>query len=84
MYCERQMKVYTACLYFKGKSNQTPEFRKKFKNEPIAFWENILFTDGSKFEIFGVKKTLKIWRSVNEELNNKWVSKSVKHGGGSE
>ena len=28
-------------------------FAKKYKNEPIAFWENILFTDESKFEIFG-------------------------------
>ena len=42
-------------------------FAKKILNEMIALWENILFTDKSKFEIFGVKKPPKIWRSVNEE-----------------
>ena len=55
------MKVNTTYLYFKGKPNQTHEFHKKkmYKNEPIAFW-----TDGCKFEIFGVKKSPKIWQSA--------------------
>ena len=57
--------------------------KKKYKNEPIALWENILVTDGSKFEIFGVKKPPKIWRSVNEELSDKCMAKTVKNGGGS-
>ena len=34
-------------------------FAKKYKNEPIAFWENIIFTDESKFEIFDSKKKKK-------------------------
>ena len=42
-------------------------FTKKFKIEPIAFWENVLSTDESKLEIFGVKKLPKIWQTVNEE-----------------
>ena len=58
-------------------------FAKKFKSEPIAFWENILLTDESKFEIFGVKKPPKIWQSVNEEFSDKCVAKTLKHGGDS-
>ena len=46
-------------------------FAKKYKNEPIVFWKNIPFTDESKSEIFGVKKPPKMWRSVNEEFNDK-------------
>ena len=69
------MKVNTACLYFKGKPNKTHEFRKKkYKKKPIAFRENILFTDESKFEI---------WRSMNEDFKDKCVAKTVKDGGGS-
>ena len=55
-------------------------YAQKKKNAPIAFWENILFNDESKFEIFGVKKPPKIWRSVNEEFNDKCLTKTVKHG----
>ena len=58
-------------------------FARKYKTGPIAFWENILFTDESKFEIFGVKKPPKIWRSVDEKFNDKCVAKTVKHVGGS-
>ena len=57
--------------------------KKRYKNQPIGFWENILFTVESKFEIFGVKKPPEILRSVNEEFNNKSVAKRVKHGEGS-
>ena len=46
-------------------------FAKKYENEQKAFQENILFTDESKFELFGVKKP------------KKCVAETVKHGGGS-
>ena len=55
-----------------------------YNNKPIEFWENILFTDESKFEIIAVRKSSKIWRSVKEEFNDKCVAKAVKHGEGSE
>lgn len=58
-------------------------FAKKYLNEGQTFWRNILFTDESKFEIFGVKKPPKIWRSKNKAFNDKCVIKTIKHGGGS-
>lgn len=68
-----------------SKANQIKRinFAKKYRNQPFTFWENILFTDESKFEIFGAKKPPKIWRSANEAFNDKCVVKTVKHGGGS-
>ena len=50
--------------------------KKKYKNEPIAFCEIILFTNESEFEIFGVKKPPK-------SVCDKCVAKTVKHGGDS-
>lgn len=35
------------------------DFAKKYENESNVFWSNVLFTDESKFEIFGGKKRLK-------------------------
>ena len=63
------MKVNASCLYFKGKPNQMHEFRKeKYKNEPIAFWQNIPFTDKSKFEIFNVKNHQKYGEVLMKSL----------------
>ena len=58
-------------------------YAKKYESEPPSFWENILYTDESKFEIFGTKKPPKIWRNKNEAFNDKNIIKTVKHGGGS-
>lgn len=68
-----------------SKINQTKRlnFAKKYKNESPNFWNNILFTDESKFEIFGAKKPPKIWRNKNEAFSDKNVVKTIKHGGGS-
>ena len=49
-------------------------YTKKYENEDINFWENVLFTDESKLEIFGEK---------NEELAEQNIQCTEKHGGGS-
>ena len=36
-------------------------FEQKYINQPQTFWNNILFTDESKFEILVIKKPPKIW-----------------------
>lgn len=51
---------------------------KKYETEPLSFWERILFSDESKFEIFGTKKPPKIWRSKNEAFKEKNI-KTIKH-----
>lgn len=59
------------------------DYAKKYKDKDITFWKNVVFSDESKFEIFGKKKLVKIWRSKNQELAEKNMIATVKHGGGS-
>lgn len=58
-------------------------FARKYENNNISFWNNVLFTDESKFEIFGKRGPVKIWRSKNKEFSEQNVVSTVKHGGGS-
>lgn len=43
----------------------------------------MLFTDESKFNIFGSDGMVRVWRKPNTELQNKYLRATVKHGGGS-
>lgn len=58
-------------------------FANKYKSKDISFWKNVLFSDESKFEIFGKKKPSKIWRGKTEAFLEKNVITTIKHGGGS-
>lgn len=58
------------------------EFAKKYLNEPPEFWETVLFTDESKYNIFGWDGRVKVWRKPSEGLNPKYTQKTVKHNGG--
>lgn len=46
------------------------------------FWENVLFSDESKFNIFGSDGRKYVWRKAGQALNPKNVIPTVKHGGG--
>lgn len=58
------------------------EFAKKYANQPMEFWKRVLWTDESKFELFGCKRRLRVWRKTGEELEDRHLQKTVKHGGG--
>uniref|UniRef100_A0A2M4DS53 Putative transposase n=1 Tax=Anopheles darlingi TaxID=43151 RepID=A0A2M4DS53_ANODA len=58
------------------------EFAKQYLNYPPEFWKNVLFTDESKFNIFGWDGRIKVWRPPGEGLNPKYTAKTVKHNGG--
>ena len=59
------------------------EFANQYKNAPIEFWRDILFSDESKYNIFVSDGRLLVWRRAGEALNPKNTIKTVKHGGGS-
>lgn len=59
------------------------EFAKTYRNKDFSFWETVLFTDESKFNIFGSDGRPYVWRKRNEELLAKNMKPNVKHGGGS-
>jgi len=58
------------------------EFAKLHVNQPDSFWENVIFSDESKFNIFGHDGPSKVWRKPNEALKEKNLIPTIKHGGG--
>lgn len=58
------------------------EFATEYKNKTNEFWEKVIFSDESKFNIFGSDGRELVWRKKCEELNPKNTRKTVKHGGG--
>lgn len=59
------------------------EFAKKYIDAYEDFWANVLFSDESKFNLFGYDGKQKVWRRNNEALLPKNLLPTVKHGGGS-
>ncbi|GBM71043.1 Transposable element Tc1 transposase [Araneus ventricosus] len=51
-------------------------------NKPETYWNNFLFADESKFNIFGSDERTMVWRRKNEELNPKNLVGTVKYDGG--
>lgn len=58
------------------------EFAKKHINQPDEFWKNVVFTDESKYNIFGSDGRRMVWRKPNTEFQFKNINATVKHGGG--
>lgn len=59
------------------------EWARKHKNLTLDQWKNVLWSDESKFEVFGSKRRVFIRRSVGERMSEQCLLLSVKHGGGS-
>jgi len=59
------------------------EFAKKYADKPVDFWKKILWSDESKFDLFGHKQRARVWLKPCEKLLDKNVQKTIKHGGGS-
>lgn len=57
-------------------------FAKMHINKDAQYWKRVVFTDESKYNIFGSDGRGKVWRKPNDELNMKNVVPTVKHGGG--
>lgn len=49
----------------------------------MDFWNRVLFTDESKYNIFGSDGREKIWIKANTAMNPKNLVSTVKHDGGS-
>lgn len=58
-------------------------FAETYKHMDQTYWNNVLFVDESKFNIFGSDGRTMVWRKPNTELQKENLLPSVKHGGGS-
>ena len=57
------------------------KFAKKHINKSDTFWNNVIWSDESKFELFNAKKRKRVWRKPNEGLKDVCIQSTVKHGG---
>src|SRR4029434_2860494 len=57
--------------------HQKLEFAKTFQGKPKSFWENVLWTDETKVELFGKA----VYRKQNEAFKEKNTVPTVIHGG---
>lgn len=58
------------------------KFALEHQNKDFNFWKSVLFSDESKFNLFGSDGKVNVWRKKNEELKPQHLKPTVKHGGG--
>ncbi|KAK3551091.1 hypothetical protein QTP70_012177 [Hemibagrus guttatus] len=51
-------------------------------DDPEEDWENVIWSDETKIELFDKHSTCRVWRRKNAELHPKNTIPTVKHGGG--
>jgi DDE superfamily endonuclease len=56
---------------------------KAHEHWTIEDWKNVIFSDESKYNLFGSDGCHWCWRRPGEEFDKRYVRKEVKHGGGS-
>ncbi|KAK3568583.1 hypothetical protein QTP86_009307 [Hemibagrus guttatus] len=58
------------------------KFAREHLDDPEEDWENVIWSDETKIELFGKNSTCHVWRRKNAELYPKNTIPTVKHGGG--
>ncbi|GFX67595.1 transposable element Tc1 transposase [Trichonephila clavipes] len=58
-------------------------FAKENENQDRNFWNSVISSDESKFNIHGSDEHQKVWKKANAALEPKNMSGTVKYGGGS-
>ncbi|KAK3555083.1 hypothetical protein QTP86_007968 [Hemibagrus guttatus] len=58
------------------------KFAREHLDDPEEDWENVIWSDETKIELFGKNSTCRVWRRKNAELQPKNTIPTVKHGGG--
>jgi transposase len=59
------------------------KYAKEMLRKPLGFWDTIVWSDESEFNLFGSDGRIMVWRSRDEEFDPKCTVPTVKHGGGS-
>ena len=67
-----------------SKKNKTKRlnFAREHANKSPEFWQSILWSDESKFNLFGCDGRGTVWRSKGEAMRTECLRPTVKHGGG--
>ena len=59
------------------------DFAKEHLGWTVDQWKSVLWTDESKFELFGSHRRQFVRRKINERFKSQCISPTVKHGGAS-
>ena len=57
-------------------------YARTYRGKPLGFWNNVIWSDESKFNLFGSYGKVMVWRSIKEELKPRCTVPTVKHGRG--
>ena len=64
------------------KKKKRLEWAKAHKHWTMENWKSMIFSDESKFNIFGSDGHRYCWRKPGQEFDERYVQKEIKHGGG--
>ena len=59
------------------------EYARIHRDKLLGYWNDVILSDESKFNLFGSDGKVMVWRTTTEEPNPKCTVPTVKHGGGS-
>jgi hypothetical protein len=59
------------------------QFARDHVDKPLDFWKRVIWSDESKFNLFGSDGRHLVWRKADEEFRFACTRPMVKHGGGS-
>ncbi|CAF1467247.1 unnamed protein product [Rotaria magnacalcarata] len=57
-------------------------YARCYREKALGFWDEVVWSDESKFNLFGSDGKVMVWRTTKEELNPMCTVPTVKHGGG--
>ena len=58
------------------------EYAKTYREKPLGYWDNVLWTDESKFNLFGSDRKVMVWQTPKEELDPKCTVPTMKYDEG--
>ena len=53
---------------------------KEILQKPLEFWQTVIWSDESKFELFSSKNRVMVWRTPKETFDPQGIVPTVKHG----
>ena len=59
------------------------QYAKTMIEKPFGYWKDVLWSDESKFNLFGSDGKIMVWRSKSEEFSPRCTVPTVKYQGGS-
>lgn len=70
-------------LLRRGNRLKRLQWAREHREWTLEHWQNVLWTDESKFEVFGQRRRVFVRRSVQEKMLPECLVPTINHGGGS-